>query len=362
MSGLSASLERALTPTETLLSDTWQRILKRNQIGLEEDFFDLGGDSLLAALALSEIEKVFDKVVPMDVFFERTTLKDLAAYLDEMTEDHEKFQFLVPIKSGGEKSPLICVHTMNGEATTYHHMGGFMDDDRPVYGLRFKNSWKGWHYPLDFEQLAQKYAEEILRMNPKGPHHLMGYCSGGVLAFEIARVLKQKGGQVGILAILDASNKNGQKHSWKTIWINAFHQLKQKKVRELPYWVSKKMLTILRFTGRKFLEKSHRMLLKWGRPAWAKYTGKAQVLGWAFSNYQPTPYEGPLHYFEATRDKISSEGRVEYWKSLAEELVLIPMACFHKEISGKENSEFLSHKMTELMEDYLADQGISLFL
>jgi nonribosomal peptide synthetase DhbF len=173
--------------------DIWKTILKKSRIGIEDDFFKLGGDSLLAALLYSQIELKLGVQIPINILFHKTTIRELAGFIDHREAAANRFKFIVPIKSTGYKNPLFCMHPGDGEATTYHSIGKYMEENRPVYGLRFVPEGADWIHPLTFDQMGEEYAKEIQSLDPYGPYNLCGTCYGGVLAFATASALARAG-------------------------------------------------------------------------------------------------------------------------------------------------------------------------
>ena len=186
-----------LSATEKIVLEIWKKVLKKQTIRTREDFFVMGGDSLKMALVYSELERILGIQVSINALFHKTTIKDLSAYIDSKGMFKSGYKYLVPIKETGNKAPLFCIHSVDGEVMTYHSLGEFMEEDHPVYGLRFVPEGIEWKHPLNFEQLGAEYAREIQVFDPYGPYNLCGNCLGGVLAFAVAQVLVGNGKKSG---------------------------------------------------------------------------------------------------------------------------------------------------------------------
>lgn len=188
---------------EEKLANIWKMVLKTNEIGVRDHFFELGGNSLLAMKLFSEIEKEFKNRLPISVIFQEDTIEGLAAQLISGTNiTHSS---LVPIKPFGTRTPLFCIHGGGGEVLVYGEFASKLGDDQPLYGLRYTESEESIN---TVEFLAEKYISEIKRIQPEGPYHLFGYCFGGAIAYEMAQKLLKEKEEVALLTILNFANPN----------------------------------------------------------------------------------------------------------------------------------------------------------
>ncbi|MDP3385821.1 MAG: AMP-binding protein [Eubacteriales bacterium] len=340
-----------LTETQRFLIGSWQNILNRKNIGLSDNFFEAGGDSLAAAALFSEIENQYGIQVPVNVFFNNSTVAELSDYIDHYESVVGNFKFLFPIKASGYKNPLICVHSGDGEAVTYHHLAQFMEESRPVYGLRFDPNAEGWFHPLSFDQICERYVDEIVSLDPIGPYNLCGTCYGGVLAFKIAVGLKQRGYVVGILAMFDSVYATGKKRKLSRQFVNSLGELKDHRVTHIPGLVVKKTATMMSLLRNKGLKKRYVASLQGNQ---SQLTGRSAIegpLAYAYGMYRPEYYNGRIHYFKSVKDKIQNLQAVDFWKGNASDFEFIEMPCRHTEINDSQNSKFLAHKLSALMED-----------
>ena len=113
---------------------------------------------------------------------------------------------LTPIKAGGSKPPLFCMHGAGGTVLMYRDLARHLGDDQPFYGLQ-SQGLDGSCPPLtDIEEMAAVYVKEIRRVQPHGPYFIAGYCMGGTVAFEVAQQLRELGEPIGFLAMFDTMN------------------------------------------------------------------------------------------------------------------------------------------------------------
>ena len=187
---------------EMNLTKIWSEIFKLEEIGVRDNFFDLGGYSLLAVRLFNAIEKIMGVRIPLSHIFEAPTIEQQAIRI--MDKGHSETS-LVTLRSSGTKPPLFCIHAIDGEVLPYGNLAPHLDEDQPVYGLRLDTqdvqSGTG-----SIAKLASKYMVDIRRVQVNGPYYLLGYSFGGVLAFEIAQQMYAVGQEVAFLGFFDTIN------------------------------------------------------------------------------------------------------------------------------------------------------------
>ncbi|SRR6266496_698886 len=170
-------------------------------IGVDENFFELGGDSLLAARLFVQIEKAFQMELPLAVLLEAPTIRQLAGIISAPIV-HSLHSSLVAVQPRGTKPPLFCVHGHNGEIFQSRNLPLSLGADQPVFGLRSQGLGGETPY-FTVEEMAIHYLKEIRTVQRKGPYFLAGYCFGGMIAYEMARVLKTQGQEVALLVMFN---------------------------------------------------------------------------------------------------------------------------------------------------------------
>jgi thioesterase domain-containing protein/acyl carrier protein len=191
------------TPLEHALADIWSSVLGLEKVGVNDNFFDLGGHSLLGISLFARIEKQFDKKLPLFTLFQAPTISGLATVLDQNMVPYQHLSF---ISLGNEKSsklPVYVMHSIGGELFGSHDLTSRLGVDRPVYG--FKSLLKSGEIPIwsSLEEMANDYVQEMLQFQPSGPRCLLGYSFGGMVAYEIARNLLTNGHDVSFLGLVD---------------------------------------------------------------------------------------------------------------------------------------------------------------
>lgn len=189
--------------TQKKLADIWRRNLNLSEIGIRDDFFELGGDSLLAVSLFVDVETAFGRHLPLTTLVSSPTIETMAAELDG-TADAPSFKYLVPLKTGGSGTPLFCMHAAGGNVLFYRDLAAELDDDQPVYGLQARGvADKSETAHESVQEMASEYLKEIRSVQPIGPYKLCGSSFGGLIAFEIALQLRAVGEQVALVALFD---------------------------------------------------------------------------------------------------------------------------------------------------------------
>ena len=192
------------TPTEAILVDIWADVLSLDRVGVLDNFFMLGGDSIQATHLLAVIERQFGTRLPLTSLFTEPTIASQASLLSEQGDIRSNSP-LVPIKAEGELPPLFCVHPIGGNVFWYAELGRNLAENRPFYGLQSLGLY-GDREPLsNIEDMAAIYIEALREIQPTGPYYLSGWSMGGIVAWEMARQLQAVGEEVALVALIDYS-------------------------------------------------------------------------------------------------------------------------------------------------------------
>jgi acyl carrier protein len=215
---------------ELELLKIWQKGFGKQPIDVRDDFFRLGGTSLLAAHLFAHIEKIFNLKLPLVTLIDAPTIEKLAKVIRKFSSQ-DMGDSLVPIQPGGSRPPLFCAHGQSGNLLIYRSLAQHIGPDQPVYGLQ-PQGLDGRSSPLMcIEEMACKYVREIQDVQSSGPYFLTGYCMGGAIALEMAQQLRMQGKTIGLLALLDTYNVNKMRPTWlggvrfklETLWFGWQH-------------------------------------------------------------------------------------------------------------------------------------------
>jgi amino acid adenylation domain-containing protein len=192
-------------PIEQSLAQIWSKVLHVKKIGIHDNFFDLGGHSLLAVRITAEIERLFEKTLPLAIFLQAPTISDLADVLRK--EDWKpSWSSLVPIRPGGSRPPLFLMHSHGGNVLEYYPLAEHMEADQPVYALQAHGLDGHIVQERSFEEMVEAHLVELRSLQPEGPYFLGGYCLGGLLALEAAHQLTALGEEVALVVLIQTMN------------------------------------------------------------------------------------------------------------------------------------------------------------
>lgn len=190
------------TNVEQMVADIWKEYLGLEKVGVYDNFFKLGGHSLIAVQVMAKIERETGKRLPLAILFENSTVEKLSQILG-MDGRSITWDSLVPVKPKGSKMPIYIVHGAGLNVLLFNTLASNMDPDQPVFGLQAKGL-NGIDEPLNrIEDIAAHYISAIRAQNPNGPYALAGFSFGGIIAFEMARQMEALNLEVKMLAMFD---------------------------------------------------------------------------------------------------------------------------------------------------------------
>jgi phthiocerol/phenolphthiocerol synthesis type-I polyketide synthase E len=323
--------------TTRRLSRIWQDLLGVKSIGLDQNYFDLGGDSPLAVQLFAQIEKVFQVKLPLATLFEAPTIEELARIL-RREASAPRWSPLVAVQPAGSRPPFFCVHGAGGNVLIYRDLSQNLGSDQPFYGLQCPGL-DGSRTPLTrIEEMAQLYVKEIRTVQPYGPYLLGGYCMGGTIAYEMAQQLRAQGEQVALLALFDTMN--WYQVPFPSIWGKGYN------AGERLLFHAANFFNLDSAGKAKFFWEKVKVL-RTRIPVWrGKLLGKfvngahaakskSRVLGqiWALNdlaaiNYSPQPYPGVITDFRPVKQYRMGNKPELKWDRLAEggqQIVVLPV-------------------------------------
>jgi amino acid adenylation domain-containing protein len=191
LSGRSTT-QQPMTPEEIRLARIWSDVLDVKDVSRDDNFFDLGGHSLLLVVLFARINRDFGANLPITTIFDAQTLAELALVLRERVH----LSSLVPVQTAGSKPPLFVVHSY----LLYHALSTALGNDQPLYGLRELETDEDF----SIEARARRYVEEMRTVQPHGPYRIAGWCAAGPLAVEIAKEVLRLDEEVAVLELFDS--------------------------------------------------------------------------------------------------------------------------------------------------------------
>lgn len=226
------------TPLEALLAEVWAQVLGLERVGIEDDFFALGGHSLAAVSLASRLQTVLSAPVTVNAVFNAPSVAAFAA----LVQAQFTLSPLVRLSAAGPGTNLFCFHPSTGHVQDYRAL------------LPHLPNWQVWGLQAAYlgddstaldgniDSLAALYVEQLRQQQPQGPYHLLGFSLGGLLAITAAAQLERCGEQVAFLGILDSQyQRQDEDDSVEALLHSAAQALtvdSQARLRNLPAPVS----------------------------------------------------------------------------------------------------------------------------
>jgi amino acid adenylation domain-containing protein len=189
------------TEVESKLRTIWESVLDARPIGIEDNFFDLGGHSFLVAKLLRRIDAEFGQRLTMAALFEAPTISRLAALLGDASAIR-RLPRTINLQPAGAREPLFWIHAGPPFRTLAMHLG----TNRPFLGVDFERADDETFEGFTFAGLAARLVRTIRAVQPHGPYHLGGWCISGLLSYEVAAQLTDAGETVKLVVVVDSAN------------------------------------------------------------------------------------------------------------------------------------------------------------
>jgi amino acid adenylation domain-containing protein len=188
---------------EQQLAEIWAEVLNIYPVGVKNNFFEIGGHSLLAVQLMAKVEQQFGKNLPLATLFQYSTIEQLATILRQPI-DAICWSCLVTIKSSGSQKPFFCIPGLGGNPIYLYSLAHHLGKDQPFYALQAVGLDGESKPPSRVEDIASYYIQAIQSVQPQSPYFLGGHSFGAEIAYEMACQLHKLGYEVALLAILDA--------------------------------------------------------------------------------------------------------------------------------------------------------------
>ena len=201
--GTRAPAIEARTQTEDLIIRVWQDELGIQAVGIADDFFELGGDSIRAVAALSRLSAALGTPIAVEVLMRNRTPATLASALLSHAR-HLEEPLVVKVNEAGSRPPLWMFHPIGGHVLFIRRLAAELGPDQPVFGVQARGL-DGVQPPIDsMDELVALYAGLVRLHQRSGPYFLGGPSFGGRIAFEVAQQLRQDGAPVAMIAMFDS--------------------------------------------------------------------------------------------------------------------------------------------------------------
>lgn len=190
------------TDAEKKIAAIWSSILGIKEVGVEDRFIDLGGDSLQAVRMLIQVNQALGTSLEIPALNQGRTVAELAGLIASHAETR-RYPPFVQLREGSGTS-LFLFHAIGGTVWQYQGLAERLAGNWPIYGI-LAVGLSGDEKPLaDVSEIARRHIQQIKSLQSKGPYFIGGHSFGGILAFEIARQLREAGDAIGLLLVIDA--------------------------------------------------------------------------------------------------------------------------------------------------------------
>lgn len=318
------SEDKSIAPRDAVelqLVQICEDILSTQPIGVRNDFFESGGNSILAAVLIGQIKKAFGVKIPVALLFQEPTIERLGIIVRQRSESTRQSS-LVAIQPKGLRRPFFCVHPAGGNVICYVELARQLGTGQPFFGLQAQGLDAEARHHKTIEEMAAHYVDLLRSVQLEGPYFLGGWSMGGIVAYEMAVQLEREGQEVGLLALFDtpapippASDQPEQEMDDAALLVAILsnilgddHQLSEDYLRQLG--PDEQLLCVME------------MARKANRAIPDLDLGQAQRLLHIFKNnsniaraYTPQPYYGRLTVFKA----VERDGGDTYlgWETVA---------------------------------------------
>lgn len=185
----------------------WERVLGHDEIGADDDFFDVGGDSLLATWVVAELGQVVGRPLELSTMLRDSTINGLARTLVSQaaqSDQRPRESEIITLRAGPARRVLYLLHPLGGELLAYRALASTMCTPMRVLGIRWRPDPADAR-KLTLQEIAATHCAQLRTVQPLGPYLLAGWSFGGVLAYELAQQLLAAGQAVEFLGLLDAN-------------------------------------------------------------------------------------------------------------------------------------------------------------
>ena len=328
---------------EVQLKRVWEEVLGIFPIGVTDNFFDLGGRSILAVRLLSAVKETCGIQLPLGAVYQAPTIESLARLLAEGCKS-AGWPSLVRLGGHGSGSPLYFVPGIGGGLELFRNLAHWLGTDRPIYALQ-PNYQTNPDLPItSIEEMADHCIREIRTLQPDGPYYVSGYSLGGLIAFEMAQQLTAERQEVAFLGLIDTSVpfKMKRPETWALVARSTaapWHRRLAEILRSgnMVAWIAAKVrqqtIRLYRRLGRRLhLPLPQQLRSLEGRQAFAADT------------YVGRPYRGPVTVFRALQRPINECARMG-WESFAEgQLEVLDVPGDHLTMGSSDHIPVLAEK------------------
>ncbi len=319
---------------ETQLTRIWETVLEKQPIGIRDNFFELGGHSLLAARLMHRIEQSLGQRLPLAALLQAPTIEQFSKLLRQ-EKWSSAWSSLVAIQPEGSRPPFFCVHGVGGNVVGFRDLARHLGSDQPFYALQPQGLDGKRECLTSIPEMAERYIQEIRRIQPEGPYRIGGYSFGGLVAYEMAQQLEAQGVETALLALFDTypGKMESRGSQLKNLFSLPF--------REQATFVLKKGSFVM-MTLRKRLE-----LQMLPRPL----RNVRQACAKAAATYDVQPYSGRVTLFRVREKSVGSlnDPYAIWWRVAAGGVDLREISGDHLSLLKEPQVRFLAEELGDCL-------------
>ena len=346
---------------EQALAQWWQELLGLDHVSIHDDFFQLGGHSLVAVRLLTRIEKEFHQTVPLHAFFENNTISDLAELVRHSEPD--RLPTVTPLNNKGSGPAIYCLHSIGGDLAVFRHLVRALGPEINFYGIQAHPEKVSPDFAGSVERVAAFYVSELLAFQPQGPYILAGASLGSTVALEMAQQLEASGHRVELLISIDGSPQNTgyETRHWNPLYY-------WKLARNVPLWISDDLLD--HFSWKEFGPRVWRRATATAKRALSAALGRGngavyelegfmdlvahsetradfmRTLYTSFKNYVAKPYHGRVLLYQSRTEPLTHLFEVDRtWRGIAPNVEVVRVPGTHTSLIQPPHVEVIARDL-----------------
>ncbi len=340
---------------ESVLADWWQELLGVETVGLDDDFFDLGGHSLIAVRLFSKIKKTYQQDLALSTLFEARTIRQLATLIRKAgTSSNPEVapaSAVVPVHRQGSRSPLFVVSGVGGHVILFDRLTRYLGEDQPVFALQPQGLDGREPFLTRVEDMAAYYLRGVREVQPHGPYCLAGYSFGGFVVFEMAQQLHAAGETVALLGLLDTIQWQYLEQYKESADLRrrlAMYKIRLHQVFPWRFGLRQATNRVASVLARKLSPLVHK-LLHWSAPRVPDLRTINRLAG---SLYRPTVYPGRLTIFRSvSRTPFDGDDELLGWGGMAAEGIEVQdVIGSHTDMLREPNVRMLAEKLRSCLD------------
>ncbi len=339
-------------PIEVRLATWWRELLSVSAVGVDDDFFDSGGDSIIAARLFDLINKTYHVNLVLSTLFEANTIRQLAKVIQtaqECSGVEPQVPAVVRLQEAHSASPLFIISGLGGNVLNFKQLATYFADSYPLYALQPKGLDGREACHTRVEDTAAYYVTEMKRVQPNGPYFLGGYSFGGLIAFEAAQQLAANGEQVGFLGLLDTIECQYQLQVKSSLSSQDRRTLFKSRVRALFLGRDGWEYLIDRLKTKSYIVARRALAAIGMDSAWGSISN---INSYAALLYRPKVYPGAVTIFRTTERELL-DGNDEFlgWRGLvAGPITVRSVPGNHFTMTREPNVRILAEQLRESLE------------